>query len=479
MTIELLISRKMSEIGQIPYKIAIGDAMAGRKEEFSYLENLYGQQGNQLAILYGRRENGINELIKEFCRNKESFYFYASETSAKAQKQRMRQELEQQCGISVQEEHYDSFFSHMESIENRKLVIVVDEFERIVKKDEEFVKGIWKLKEKKLTQASVLILLYSSSISWVEQEMAQELGSFLKHVSGVTKLKELNFVEVVRSFPLYSVSQCVEVYGVTGGVADYLRRWDATVDIRSNICRHILSQEGFLYREAERIISAQLRERSVYNTILEAMASGKRKLNDLYQETGFSRAKISVYLKNLMAFDIVEKAASFETGGWENAQKGLYQIKDTFINFWFKFVYPNLSQMHKRSPEEFYDTYIAKELEEYLNRYFIKVCSEYLKLMNYMKKLPVKLHKMGTWIGKKGHIDIIVQNSVRENLICLCNWSEPEMTYEMCRQMFESMEQAKISANYYYLFSAKSFDEKLVKMVSEDKRIQLVDMKQL
>ncbi len=46
----------------------------------------------------------------------------------------------------------------------------------------------------------------------------------------------------------------------------------------------------------------------------------------------------------------------------------------------------------------------------------------------------------------------------------------------MCQQMFESMEQAKIGANFYYLFTAKGFEDSLVKMAAEDERILLVDM---
>lgn len=76
-------------------------------------------------------------------------------------------------------------------------------------------------------------------------------------------------------------------------------------------------------------------ELSAYSTILAAIARGENKLNDIFHATGFSRAKISVYLKNLANFNIVEKVVSFETGGWENAKKGVYQIKDTFVNFWF------------------------------------------------------------------------------------------------------------------------------------------------
>lgn len=453
--------------------------MTERKAQIKRLEELYQQDGNQLVILYGRRENGIRELLQDFCKEKKSFYYYAPEVSAKAQQQRMIREVEKQYDVSLSEESYDSCFSRVKSGDASKLVLIIDEFEHIVKKDQQFMESILKLKQHKLYPGPVMILLYTSAVAWAQQNMFKTLEKYKKKIDATEQLSELKFVEMVQSFPDYTVSQSVEVYGVIGGVQEYMEKWDESRDIRYNICKHILSSDGFLFGEAERIISKELREFSVYNTILEALASGKRKLNDLYQETGFSRAKISVYLKNLMAFDMVEKVTSFETGGWENAQKGLYQIKDTFINFWFKFVYPHLSDLYRMEPEKFYDTYIANGLEEYLNRYFVKVCVEYLELMNKVHKLPLQMHKMGTWIGKQGHIDIIVQNEVRENLICLCNWSEPEMTFEMCQKLFQSMEQAKLTANYYYLFSAKSFDEKLRKMVSADKRILLVDMNQL
>ena len=127
----------------------------------------------------------------------------------------------------------------------------------------------------------------------------------------------------------------VQVYGVIGGVSSYVSRWNPKVDFRTNVCRNILSPYGWLHQEAEGYISLRLRELAVYETILSAIAAGNRKLNDLYHLTGFSRAKISVYLRNLMEMDVIEKADSFATGGDRNAQKGLYQIRDHYINFWF------------------------------------------------------------------------------------------------------------------------------------------------
>ena len=91
------------------------------------------------------------------------------------------------------------------------------------------------------------------------------------------------------------------------------------------------------------------------------------------------------------------------------------------------------------SPEQFYDAYITSGIDEYLERYFKEVCMEYVGLLNLIGKLPMKISKMGTWIGKEGNIDIIAQNSVRENIVGYCNWNQPEFTMEMKEALLKSM----------------------------------------
>lgn len=240
-----------------------------------------------------------------------------------------------------------------------------------------------------------------------------------------------------------------------------------------------MSPSGALYGEADAVISAELRELSAYSTILAAIARGENKLNDIFHATGFSRAKISVYLKNLAAFNIVEKVVSFETGGWENAKKGVYQIKDTFVNFWFKFVYPNMSNLYLLSPEEFYDTYIEKELDEYLERYFREVCTEYLLILNQMGQLPFTIKRVGTWIGKTGRIDIVAQSEDRRSIIGFCNWDKPMMTMDMCENMAMAMDQARLTSDDYYLFSATDFEPALQSYVVRDPRFKLINMNEL
>ena len=86
---------------------------------------------------------------------------------------------------------------------------------------------------------------------------------------------------------------------------------------------------------------------------------------------------------------------------------------------------------------------------------------------------------MGTWFGKTGNIDIFDQNEVRENLVGLCNWEKPQVTMEMCEEQFANMKKAKISANYYILFTASTFEQAVDEMAEQDKRFIQIDKNEL
>lgn len=453
--------------------------MNAKITDLKKLEEFYKQSGNQFLIVYGQKGSQLKELIKEFTAGKKFFYYRARQASAELQNKMFGEEIARSFDAKLTKYTYDEYFNRIKTGDPSKLVVIIDEAQFMVKKDPEFIKSLIKLRMKRLYPGPVMILLISSSVVWATQNAKEAFGEDARHIDAFYQVENLNFLEVVRNFPEYSVAETIKIYGALGGVPEYLDHWNRKASFKDNICRMVLSSDGYLFHEAENLISRELRELSVYNTILGTIASGKNKLNDLYHETGFSRAKISVYMKNLAEFNIVEKLVSFETGGWENAKKGVYQIQDTFINFWFKFVYPHMSDLYLMEESEFYDTYIAGELNSYLERYFRNVCMEYLMILNQMHRLPFEIHKMGTWVGKTGNIDIIAQSTDRQNIIGFCNWNAPQMTMAMCEDMAAAMSQAKISSEHYYLFSATDFEPALKQYVLRDPSFVLVDMKEL
>ena len=450
-----------------------------RTNEVKKLDTIYQSSDNNLLLVYGRIGSSKEALLDEFTTGKAYFYYRSRQCSDAKQLKYLDEQISTLYDRTADAETFDDCFKKFRSKDGSKLVVIIDEAQFAVKKSNNLLESLISLKNKKLYPGKVMIIIVSSSLVWATHGFTEIAGNNKNEIDETIKLENLSFLDIVRAFPNYSVADCVSTFGIIGGVSEYLDRWDGNKSIKANVCENILSPTGYLYSAAEGYISSELRELSCYNTILGSIASGHEKLNDLYEDTGYSRAKISVYMKNLAAFDVVDKVVSFETGGWDNTKKGIYRIVDPYINFWFTFIYPHLSELISFTPEKFFDTFIAPHLAEYLQNYFVDVCREYLHLLNMIGQLPIKLTKIGTWLGKEGTIDVIGQSSNRENVVGICNWADKTMNYDSYEKLLESMKQARITANTIFLFSATKFDDKLVELSKENKSIVLVDMTEL
>mgnify|MGYP003307889072 CR=1 FL=1 len=129
----------------------------------------------------------------------------------------------------------------------------------------------------------------------------------------------MKYQDFKEHFPLFSKKDSIGAFSILGGIPGLWQYFNDEFTLRENIENFILQSNEKLFDYGQQYVSEELRETAVYNTILGALADGKRKLNDLYIHTGFSRAKISVYLKNLMQLEIVEKVFSFDE--WFVAQR--------------------------------------------------------------------------------------------------------------------------------------------------------------
>lgn len=291
--------------------------------------------------------------------------------------------------------------------------------------------------------------------------MVKKFGLRAKNISGFLKVKELSFAEFVREFKQFTLQECVEGYAVFGGFPAIWNLIDKKLSLEENIIRNVCNPAGRLHGYGVQTVESQLRETSVYNTILCALAHGKYKLNDLYQHTGFSRAKISVYIKNLMELGILEKDFSVDTEGRENLQKGLYGIKNRYVDFTYQFLFSNEVELSKLGAEEFYRQRIRPDLKAYVQKTFAAICREYIESENRKNALPFPVKSVGKWTGKVGNIDIVATDENGRTIIGLCNWEKPMMKYEDYEWLLFCAKQAKLQVEYVYLISAGGFDEKL------------------
>lgn len=433
----------------------------GRTSEVKYLNTYYDREGSQIIVIYGQKGIGKTAVINQFIQDKPHYYYRARSCSEREQLYQWGKELRKQ-GVKTQK--YPAFTDILDAVTEAgrtKKVIVIDDFHYIVKNSQSFMKELVAFAHDQWNSGQLMVILCSSSIGWVENIMVGKIGEAAFELSGFLKIKELSFQEMFDYFTGFRIEECVEAYAILGGIPGIWQYFDDKISIKENICRNILSPRSFLHKYGERMVAEDLRETGVYNTILAAIAEGSRKLNDLYLHTEFSRAKISVYIKNLMELELVEKVFSYDAEGKENVQKGVYRISNHFVNFYFTYFYPNISALNSLSSTEFYTRYIAPTFKSYVADYFRMVCTQKLDQWNKRNRLPFLYEQSGEWVGKTGNIDIVAQDDNANTLIGLCNWEKPMMTYEDYEWLLFSTGKAKLKPNHIYLFSVGRFDEKL------------------
>lgn len=313
----------------------------GRETELHYLNQYYNTQDSRILVVYGQSGVGKTALLKAFCADKGAVYYRARSCSEREQRYQWAKEL----GYSQEEEvcpEYEELFEKMaEPFSDEKMILVVDEFHYIVKGDSGFFARLNQFA--KSSSAPVLVILCSSAAGWVENCMVRKIGGEAAAISGFLKVRELGIGQMQELYPEYSQDDCVQLYAVLGGVPGLWNRTDRKLSAADNLIDCIVNKYSSIHGKMAGCLAEELRETAVYNTLLATMATGSGRLNDLYHRTAFSRAKISVYLKNLMEIGLVEKVGA-----------GSYRITKPYVRFYFRFIYPHQSLLEELTPKQFY-----------------------------------------------------------------------------------------------------------------------------
>lgn len=317
----------------------------GREAELHYLNQCYNAKESRILVAYGQKGVGKTTLLQAFGEDKPYVYYMARSCSDREQRfQWSREIFNGAIGNSYDAfPEYEEIFKGMLNIasSDEKLVIVIDEFHYLIKGENTFFGRLNQFV--KNSKTPIMVVLCSSASGWVENNMVGKIGSEAAAISGFLKVRDLSLQQMRHLFQEYSEDDCIQLYAILGGVPGLWNRTNRSLSATDNIICSMLNKYSSLFGEMSNCMLEELRETAVYNTILAIMATGSNKLNDIYHHTGFSRAKISVYLKNLMEIDLVEKVGA-----------GTYRISKPYVRFYFCYIYPNQSLLEELSPEQFY-----------------------------------------------------------------------------------------------------------------------------
>ena len=439
--------------------------MTGREEQINNLNTYFESDNNNITVLYGRYRVGKTALIREFTKEKKAVYFECAPTVDFELLNSINRAFANQIEGYVEASNFDGVFEQLKDKDDIKLLIF-EEFQNIVKADLGFLVSLLRFMQELGSSRKVMVVFTSSSVSWVENSMVKTIGRAALSINAFVKLKELSYVDIVGMFPECNVNTLLCLYALTGGVPGYVSMWNPKATVKENICKLFLDRNGVFAREAELFIKDEFRETGVYSTILKCLAGGMNKLNEIHEYTGYGRDKISVYLKNMIEREIVEKVFSYDSGTNEHTRKGLYRIQDDFINFWYRFVYPDYAILASMEPEEFYDKYVEPGLNEFLLEAFIKIAGEFMDIVNDMGRFSGTYDRKGRWHGKTGDLHVIYQNNDKF-IVGQAYVGDKPVDVTDYQAIIDNALIAGIKDPVVYVFSACGFTQELEQMTGD------------
>lgn len=459
----------------------------GREHELNFLESRYHTQGGQLVVLYGRRRVGKTETLRKFCEGKEHIFYSCTECSDEQQLQAFSSRI---LSKNIPAAKYINTFSSWEQAfssiselpSNGKKLLLIDEFPYMVKNNSSIPSILQNLWDSSLKDQDVMIVLCGSAMSFIEKEILAEKNPLYGRATGILKMTEMPFHEAVQFFPNYSNLNKITAYSILGGIPHYLKQFNQNNSLEDNIKQNILQKGSILYSEVEFLMRQELRETSIYNTIIQAVALGNTKLNDIYQKTQIDKNKLTVYLKNLIDLGLIQREFPISDSIKEqaNVQRGLYKLTDNFFTFWYAFVFPNISELEAGDADGIYEYAIKPVLDQYTSRVFEDICREYLRRLNRQNKLPFHFTNIGRWWNKANELDIMATDRDKNNFIIgECKFKNASFDLSEMDAVLTKFNPRKETAKvYYYLFSKTGFTDEVYKTAG-DRKIVLISIKDL
>jgi len=393
-----------------------------RKEEMQFLNEEYNRTQSSLIVLFGRRRVGKTELATTFMQNKNSIYYLVTEESETQNRFGFQEMVAEFCGNELLKharlDSWEPIFEVLcEKEQKEKLVIMIDEFQYLGKSNAAFPSIFQKIWDNILNKKNVMVILCGSLISMMISQTLSYSSPLYGRRTGQIKLKQIPFSYYKEFFPDLGFKELLEFYSVTGGVPKYMELFYKSKDIYSGIEENILSKSSFLYDEPNFLLQREVSEVGSYFSIVKAIAAGNQKLAKISGFLGIKQTGLTKYLKTLIDLDIIEREIPITEENPEKSKRGLYKIKDNYILFWFKFVYPNLSFLESGN-SQFAMKKIRKNLvDSHISYVYEDICIEEMWKLNAEERWEFTFDRVGRWWSNSSEIDIVAYDSTGSDII--------------------------------------------------------------
>jgi AAA+ ATPase superfamily predicted ATPase len=442
---------------------------------------MYAGDNFECVIIYGRRRVGKTTLIKEFIKDKKAIYFVAREAGGALNLNGFSNDV---YAVTAKELAKNAFFSDWEKAfdyirqisKDTRIALAIDECPFLAGAYRPISSILQAHIDARLKESKLFLILCGSSMSFMENQVLGYKSPLYGRRTAQFKIMPFGFFEALPFLESFSKEDKAVIYGVTGGIPEYLNKIDAAKSVSANIKDLFLTASGVLFEEPSNLLKRELREPATYNDIIEAIAGGASRLNEIATKCGTESNKCAKYLKSLLSLGIVKR----ELPVTETASKrSIYLLDDMMFRFWYRFVFPNMSGIVAGLGGAVFDSEIAGELPAYMGPVFEEICKQYLLERAKKNTLPFLPGKIGRWWGnnprekRQEKIDLMTHRG-DDALFCECKWTNTRVDTNVLTALMRKAELFHYKNTWFLLFSKTGFTPGLIAKAKKHENVRLV-----
>ena len=453
-----------------------------RVAELDLLEKRFASGQAELFVLYGRRRVGKTELLAQFCERKWAIFYVAdlgSEISGRtALSSAVNSVLFGPNQMNAVYADWENLFQALgQAAQSERLIVVLDEFPYLVSAHPPLASILQRVWDQTLKNSQVMLIICGSYIGMMEETVLGYQAPLYGRRTGQFLLEPLQFQDARLFYPAYTMEDQVRAYAVYGGTPAYLTTLLAGTSLAQNIHDGILTRGSFLYDEVRFVLQQELREPRNYFAILEAIAVGKTRLNEIKQSTGIEGA--TAYLDTLQQLHLVERRVPVTEKQPHKSRRGKYRLQDPYLRFWFRYVHPYHSQLERGGAQIILKNQVLPQLDLFTGLAFEEVCRQFLWAAGQSGNLPLVPVNIGNWWNADEEIDLVVLGEA-EALLVECKWASKPVGMDILANLERKstlirseLEGRRIR---YTLCSRSGFTRQLIHIVQQRPDVQLFDL---
>ena len=453
-----------------------------RQAELAHLNQLYQSTAAHLYVLYGRRRVGKTELLRTFCEDKPHLFFVATLSSDSEQLATFSQAIWRFLyGDAPADFTFPSWETALQMLDKLpgRPVVILDEVTYLIEGNKAIPSILQKVWDSQLRQANLFLVLCGSYVGMMEREIMSYQAPLYGRRTGGEHLLPLSLPNSALFFPNYAPIEQLEAWAVLGGMPYYLQTFSDQQDLFANIQQHILNPRGTLYHEPQLLLMEELREPRNYFAILRAIAEGHRRLNEIAQGAGINDGRtVSRFLDILRQLHVVTRETPVTERQPTKSRKGIYQISDAFLRFWFRFVYPHQGMLDLGLAEAILNQRVRPAFDQFVSLAFEEAAQAYLARLVQRGQLPFLPERIGRWWIDDEEIDLVAINETGKTLLVgECKWTQRPVGTNILTDL-QRKAQRLIGAEtgwqlHYSLFAKNGFTPDL-QQVAADQGVLLV-----